>query len=138
MLLRQWTSLGAETPALLRGGGKSGSISTHMATEKQTKFAVIMTGGKQYQVAEGDTISVEKLGVAEGDSVVFDKVMLVEDGSTTQIGAPFLEGASVEAKVISEKKGKKVVGANYKAKSNRRTKYGHRQTLTKVSIGKIS
>ena len=107
-------------------------------TDKQAKFAVIMTGGKQYQVSVGDAISVEKLNSVAGDKVKFDKVMLVDDGSTTQIGAPYLVGAVVEASVISEKKGKKVVGATYKAKSNRRKKYGHRQILATVKIDKIS
>ena len=102
------------------------------------KFAVIQTGGKQYRVSEGDSISVEKLGVPAGDKVTFDKVLLVDDGSTTQIGVPYLDGASVDGEVVSEKKGKKVVGAKYKAKSNRRTKYGHRQILANVKIISIS
>jgi large subunit ribosomal protein L21 len=107
-------------------------------SEKQAKFAVIMTGGKQYQVSEGDVLNVERLGMTEGENIKFDKVMLVDDGSTTQIGTPFLEGAVVEASVISEVKARKVVGATYKAKSNRRKKYGHRQSLTKIKIEKIA
>ncbi|HEY4504801.1 MAG TPA: 50S ribosomal protein L21 [Candidatus Paceibacterota bacterium] len=106
--------------------------------EKQAKFAVILTGGKQYQVSEGDTISVEKLGTPAGKKVTFDKVMLVDDGNTTQIGTPYLAGATVVASVVSEKKSKKVLGATYKAKSNRRKKYGHRQILATVKIEKIS
>lgn len=98
------------------------------------KFAVIHTGGKQYQVAEGDTIKVEKLGLEAGKKVTFDKVILVDDANTTQVGAPYLEGAKVTGEVVSEKRGARVLGMKYKAKSNRRTKYGHRQTMTTVKI----
>ncbi len=106
------------------------------------KYAVILTGGKQYQVSEGDTVTIEKLSktgavVAEGDKVTFDKVLLVDDGSTTQIGAPYLDGALVTGTLVSEKKGKKVLGMKYKAKSNRHTKYGHRQVEAKVKITSI-
>jgi len=108
------------------------------------KYAVIQTGGKQYHVSEGDTIFVEKFSRqssgqvgAEGEKVTFDKVLLTDDGSITQIGAPYLEGASVEGMLISEKKGKKVLGVKYKAKSNRRTKYGHRQIQARVKITAI-
>lgn len=106
-------------------------------TVKQPKFAVIATGGKQYRVSEGDTISVEKLGSLAGEAVNFDKVLLVDDGSTTQIGAPYLDGASVEGTVVVEKKDKKVLGMKYKAKSNYRIKYGHRQIKTEVKITSI-
>ena len=101
------------------------------------KFAVIQTGGKQYRVREGEIFEIEKLGKPVGDKVTFDKVLMLEDGTTTQIGTPYLEGVKVEASVVSEKKGKKVLGVRYKAKSNRRTKYGHRQIMTKVKIEKI-
>src|SRR3989344_1665152 len=102
------------------------------------KYAVIATGGKQYNVSEGDTIFVEKLGVGEGAKVTFDKVLLVDDGATTQIGSPYLEGATVTGELVSEKKGKKVLGVKYKAKSNRRVKYGHRQIQAQVKITSIS
>ena len=102
------------------------------------KFAVIHTGGKQYQVSAGDTIVVEKLNIAAGEKVTFDKVLMVDDGSTTQIGAPYLDGAKVMGEIISEKRGKRVLGMKYKAKSNRQTKYGHRQTMATVKIVSIS
>ena len=103
------------------------------------KYAVIQTGGKQYRVSEGDTIVVEKLSsllspIKEGDKVIFDKVLLTDDGTATQVGAPYLVGATVEGSLVSEKKGKKVLGMKYKAKSNYRVKYGHRQVEAKVKI----
>ncbi|HEY4483168.1 MAG TPA: 50S ribosomal protein L21 [Candidatus Paceibacterota bacterium] len=103
------------------------------------KYAVIQTGGKQYRVSEGDTVTVEKLSsllspIKEGEAVIFDKVLLTDDGTATQVGAPYLAGAKVEGTLVSEKKGKKVLGMKYKAKSNYRIKYGHRQTEAKVKI----
>ena len=103
------------------------------------KFAVIQTGGKQYKISEGDTIIVEKLSsfanqIKEGDKVSFDNVLLIDDNNTTQIGTPYLDGRVVECVLVSEKKGKKVMGMKYKAKSNRSTKYGHRQIHAKVKI----
>ncbi len=106
-------------------------------TAKQAKFAVIATGGKQYRVSEGDTISVEKLGLKVGGKVTFDKIIMVDDGSTTQIGAPYLAGATVTGELLSEKKGDKVLGMKYKAKSNYKVKYGHRQIKAEVKITAI-
>lgn len=104
-----------------------------------SNFAVIQTGGKQYKVSEGETITVEKLSslvspIKEGEAVIFDKVLLTDDGATTTVGTPYLAGATVTGTLISEKKGKKVQGMKYKAKSNRRTKYGHRQIEARVKI----
>ena len=90
--------------------------------------AVIVTGGKQYTVAEGDVLYIEKLN-AEAESVVkFEEVLAVLDGENSKIGAPVVEGASVEAKVIK----------NGKAKKNEKKKQGHRQPYTKVEITKIA
>ena len=102
-----------------------------------SKYAVIATGGKQYRVSVGDTILVERLPKSEG-KIIIDKVLLVDDGNTAQIGTPYLVGAKVTADLLSEKKTKKVSGVNYKAKSNRRTKYGHRQILTQIKITDIT
>lgn len=101
-----------------------------------SKFAVIQTGGKQYKVSEGDVISVEKL-VADSGKYSFDNVLLVDDGTSTQIGTPTLTTAKVEAEIMGEHRTKKVLGMTYKAKSNRHSKYGHRQTLAKVKIVSI-
>ncbi len=100
--------------------------------------AVIVTGGKQYTVAEGDTLYIEKLGAEENAQVTFDQVLAVLDGENSKIGAPVLEGAKVEAKVLKNGKGKKLYVFKYKAKKNEKSKMGHRQPYTKVEITKIA
>ena len=100
-------------------------------------YAIIETGGKQYTVEAGDKIRVEKLDVKEGDKVTFDKVLFVS-GDDAKIGAPYVEGAKVEAKVLAQGKAKKVVVYKYKAKKNERTKKGHRQPFTLVEITNIA
>ena len=100
--------------------------------------AVIVTGGKQYTVAEGDVIFVEKLGVEADQAVKFDQVLAVLDGENSKIGAPVVEGAAVEAKVVKNGKGKKIDIIRYKAKKNEKRHIGHRQPYTKVEITKIA
>ena len=100
--------------------------------------AVIVTGGKQYTVAEGDVLFVEKLNAEADETVKFDQVLAVVDGENTKIGTPVVEGAAVEAKVIKNGKGKKIVVFKYKAKKNEKSKMGHRQPYTKVEITKIA
>lgn len=96
--------------------------------------AIIETGGKQYYVAEGDTIYVEKLDVEEGKKVVFDKVLMA-NGVT---GNPYVKGASVEGKVIKQGKSKKITIFTYVPnKKSTRQKQGHRQPYTKIEITKI-
>ena len=100
--------------------------------------AVIVTGGKQYTVAEGDVLFIEKLN-AEAEAVVkFDEVLAVLDCENSKIGAPVVEGAAVEAKVIKNGKGKKITILKYKPKKNEKKKMGHRQPYTKVEITKIA
>ncbi len=100
--------------------------------------AVIVTGGKQYTVSEGDVLYIEKLEAEETATVKFDQVLAVLDGENSKIGAPVVEGASVEAKVIKNGKGKKIDVLRYKAKKNEKKKIGHRQPYTKVEITKIA
>ena len=100
--------------------------------------AVIVTGGKQYTVSEGDVLFVEKLNAEADETIKFDQVLAVVDGENTKIGTPVVEGAAVEAKVIKNGKGKKIVVFKYKPKKNYRRKQGHRQPYTKVTIGKIT
>ncbi len=100
-------------------------------------YAVIKTGGKQYRVQQGDVIYVEKLDVQDGEVVNFDVLMLGKDGADAVIGAPVVEGAKVEGKVLSQVKSAKVVVFKYKAKKNERKKQGHRQPYTKVEITAI-
>lgn len=100
--------------------------------------AIIVTGGKQYKVAEGDTLFIEKLPVEAGDTVTFDQVLAVIDGETATFGTPVVEGATVEANVVKNGKGKKVRVFKYKPKKGYRKTQGHRQPYTKVTIGKIT
>ena len=99
-------------------------------------FAVIETGGKQYKVSEGDVIFVEKLGVEDGAEYTFDKVLAI-GGDTFTVGAPYIEGATVAAKVVKSGRGKKIYVFKYKAKKNEKKKIGHRQDYTKLEITKI-
>ena len=100
--------------------------------------AVIVTGGKQYTVAEGDVLYIEKLEVEAEATVKFDQVLAVLDGENSKIGTPVVEGASVEAKAIKNGKGKKIDVFKYQAKKNEKKKIGHRQPYTKVEITKIA
>ncbi len=100
-------------------------------------YAIIATGGKQYRVAQGDVIYVEKLDAAENDSVSFD-VLLVEKDGDLKVGAPLVEGAKVEGKVLQQGRGEKIVVFKYKSKKNYRRKQGHRQPFTKVEITAIT
>ena len=100
--------------------------------------AIIVTGGKQYTVSEGDVLYIEKLNAEEEATVQFDQVLAVQDGENSKIGAPVVEGAVVEGKVVKNGKGKKIVVFKYKPKKNEKKKMGHRQPYTKVEITKIA
>ena len=101
-------------------------------------YAIIEACGKQYKVAEGDEVFVEKLNVEEGKKVTFDQVLLISDGDKVKVGTPTVKNAKVEATVVENGKAKKVVVFKYKAKKNERKKQGHRQPYTKIKIEKIS
>ena len=105
---------------------------------QQVMQAIIVTGGKQYNVSEGDTLFIEKLDVNAGDSVVFDQVLAIVDGENTKFGTPVVEGAKVDATVVKNGKGKKIRIFKYTPKKGYRKRQGHRQPYTKVEIGKIS
>ncbi len=100
--------------------------------------AIIVTGGKQYTVSEGDILFIEKLNAEEEATVKFDEVLAVLDGENSKIGAPVVEGAVVEAKVVKNGKGKKLHVIKYKAKKGEKKHIGHRQPYTKVEITKIA
>ncbi len=100
-------------------------------------YAVIVTGGKQYRVQQGDTIFVEKLAVAEGETVNFDQVLVVGEEGSAKVGAPVVDGASVVGKVIKNGKGKKLNIITYRAKKGSARRMGHRQPYTKVEITEI-
>ena len=99
--------------------------------------AIIVTGGKQYTVSEGDVLYIEKLNAEQEATVKFDEVLAVLDGENTKIGTPVVEGASVEAKVVKNGKGKKIDIIKYKAKKGEKKHIGHRQPYTKVEITKV-
>lgn len=100
--------------------------------------AIIETGGKQYKVAEGDVVYIEKLDQEAGDAVKFDKVLAILDEDKATFGTPVVEGAVVDATIVKNGKGKKVRIFKYNAKKGYRKRQGHRQPYTKVEIGKIS
>lgn len=100
-------------------------------------YAIIKTGGKQVKVEQGQTIFVEKLDVQEGDKVTFDQVVLV-GGESTKVGTPFIKGATVEATVEKQGRGKKVVTFKYKRRKDSHRKQGHRQPYTKLTIDAIN
>ncbi len=99
-------------------------------------FAIIQTGGKQYNVTEGDTIKVEKLSNAVGDKVSLE-VLLVSDNGKVVAGTPTVKGAEVTAEVLAHGKGDKIVVFKYKPKKNERKKQGHRQPWTELKIVSI-
>ena len=99
-------------------------------------YAIIATGGKQYKVSEGDIITIEKLGVEAGEKVTFDQVLAVSDNGI-KVGA-VVANASVEASVVKEGRGKKVIVYKYKRKTGYHKKNGHRQPFTQVKIEKIN
>ncbi|MSR73058.1 50S ribosomal protein L21 [Candidatus Parcubacteria bacterium] len=103
------------------------------------EFAVIQTGGKQYQVKKGDTLTIEKLpgDFKAGDKITFDKVLLVDNGKDTTIGTPFIAGASVMATFTEAGRAKKIDVIKYKQKSRYFKKNGHRQPFFKVKIEEI-
>ncbi|MBQ7077754.1 MAG: 50S ribosomal protein L21 [Lachnospiraceae bacterium] len=100
-------------------------------------YAIIATGGKQYKVAEGDIITIEKLGVNDGETVTFDQVLAVNNGKLS-VGSPVVSGATVTASVVKNGRGKKVIVYKYKRKSGYHKKNGHRQPFTQVKIEKIN
>ncbi|MBQ9757888.1 MAG: 50S ribosomal protein L21 [Clostridia bacterium] len=100
-------------------------------------YAIIETGGKQYKVSEGDVVFVEKLDVEAGSTVTIDKVLVVENDGDFKVGAPYVEGATVEAEAIKNGKEKKIIVYKYKAKKGYHKKQGHRQPYTKLEIKKI-
>ena len=100
-------------------------------------YAIIEACGRQYKVEEGTTVFFEKLGEEEGKKVSFDKVILVSNDGKVEVGNPYVKGAKVEGKVVSNGRGKKILVFKYKAKKNERKTRGHRQDYTKVEITSI-
>jgi large subunit ribosomal protein L21 len=100
--------------------------------------AVIRTGGKQYRVAEGETVKVEKLTGAPGDSVAFNEVLLLSSEGEVRVGKPTLAGAKVEAEIVGQGRGPKLIVFKFRRRKRYRRKNGHRQDYTAVKITKIA
>lgn len=101
-------------------------------------YAVIRTGGKQYRVAAGEKLRIEKLPAAVGSELVLDEVLLVGDGQTLKVGTPVLKGASVKAKVMSHGLAEKVVTFKMRRRKNSKRHRGHRQRYTEIEITGIA
>ena len=100
-------------------------------------FAIIETGGKQYKVAVGQKLKIEKLDAKDGDSVIFDKVLLNADGDSVNVGAPYVGGAKVEGHVLRQARDKKKIVFRYHSKTRYHKKKGHRQNFTEIEITKL-
>ncbi len=101
-------------------------------------YAIFKTGGKQYRVSEGDSIDVENIEASVGDSTSFAEVLMLNDGTSTTVGAPFIEGAKVEAEVVDQHRDKKVIAFKFKRRKGFHKTKGHRRHLTRLQIKKIS
>ncbi len=101
-------------------------------------YAVIVSGGKQYRVSEGQTLKVEKLVAEEGVSIELDKVLLVANGEDVKIGAPVVEGAKVSAEIVAHGRGKKIRIIKFKRRKHHMKQMGHRQWFTEIKITGIS
>ena len=101
-------------------------------------YAVVKTGGKQYRVAAGDTVEVERLDGNIGETVSLEEVLLVANGDAVQIGQPTVEGASVSAKITGQYRGDKVQVFRYRPKKRIRVRRGHRQYLTRLEIQSVN
>ena len=97
-------------------------------------YAVVTTGNRQYRVSPGDRIEVEKLTGAVGETVAFTHVQLVGQGAAVTIGAPVVAGARVEAQIVAQKRGKKIIIFKHRRRKGYRRKMGHRQSLTALQI----
>ena len=105
---------------------------------EEIMYAIVRTGGKQYQVAQGDSLRVESLNGAVGDTVELDDVLLVADGEEVKIGQPQVEGAKVTATIVEQGKAKKVLVFKKKRRKGYKVKRGHRQNYTALRIEGIS
>ena len=100
-------------------------------------YAVIKTGGQQFRVEEGTTLKIEKLKIEPSKKVIFEEVLMVTDGDNVQVGTPFVPKATVEAKIISQGKGKKVHILKFRRRKHSMKQQSHRQLFTEIEIVKI-
>lgn len=97
-------------------------------------YAIVKTGGKQFRAAMDDILTIEKIEGESGTAIILDEVLLLVDGETTTVGAPFIKGAKVMGEILHQTKAKKINAFDYKPKKNERKRWGHRQPLTQVKI----
>ncbi|PIE06198.1 MAG: 50S ribosomal protein L21 [Sorangium cellulosum] len=100
-------------------------------------YAVIKTGGKQYRVAKGQNLRIEKVAGEPGDKVTFDQVLMVGGNETPSVGKPIVDGAKVEAKIVAQDRAKKIIVFKFRRRKNYRRKQGHRQPYTELQITNI-
>jgi large subunit ribosomal protein L21 len=100
-------------------------------------YAIIESGGKQYRISEGEKVRIEKVSGNADDQITLGEVMLVSDGERTLVGTPYLEGASVTGKIVSQGRARKVIVFKYKRRKDTKKKKGHRQSFTELVIEKI-
>jgi len=101
-------------------------------------YAIIETGGKQYRVAEGQKLSIEKLAAEEGKTIDFDRVLMAGEGANVKVGTPLIAGAKVTAEIIKHGRGKKVRILKFRRRKHHMKQQGHRQDFTQVKITKVS
>ena len=101
-------------------------------------YAIVATGGKQYRVKEGEKLRIEKLSAEAGDTVELDKVLMVGEGDDVKVGAPYLEGAKVTAKVAANGRADKVKIIKFRRRKHHRKQMGHRQAFTEIEITGIT
>ena len=101
------------------------------------QYAIVETGGKQYKVAQGDTILVEKIGAEKGATLDLEKILLVSDNGKVQIGTPYLSGSKILCEVLGQTKGAKTTSFKYRRRKGYRKKIGHRQELTRLKVQKL-
>lgn len=102
------------------------------------KYAIIEDGGKQYKAVIGESIDVDRYPLEVGEEIDMDRVLLISDGENVKVGTPFIQGAKIQATVVAQVKGPKVIVFRYKAKERIRSKTGHRQKYTRVRIDEIT
>ncbi len=102
------------------------------------KYAIVEDGGKQYKAVIGESIEVDRYPLEVGAEIDMERVLLISDGENVKVGTPFIQGAKIQATVLAQVKGPKIVVFRYKAKERIRTKTGHRQQYTKVRIDAIT
>jgi large subunit ribosomal protein L21 len=102
------------------------------------KYAIVEDGGKQYKAVIGESIDVDKYPLDVGEEIDMDRVLLISDSENVKVGTPFIQGAKIQATVVAQVKGPKVIVFRYKAKERIRSKTGHRQKYTRVRIDAIT